>query len=97
MTWNAQDQGEWARLAIDSWALGMDAGAVMWLRTLRIMAGGARGNREAQAMVDEKLAASLEMASRMMLRPVTGPAAARHALAPYASRIRANRKRLGRG
>lgn len=97
MTWNAKEQGEWARLAVDGWMLGMEAGAVMWLRTVRLMAGGASADREARAMVDEKVLASVEAVTRMMFRPVTTAAAMRHAMTPYASRVSANRKRLGRG
>ncbi len=88
---------DWTKLTMESWSLGMEAGAVMWLRTMRIMAGGAIGERETRRMVDEKLAANMEAATQMWLSPITSAATARNAMAPYRARVKANRKRLGKG
>ena len=48
------DPTAWTRLAFDSWALSVDAASVIWLRSLRLMAGGKLAEREAERMVKER-------------------------------------------
>lgn len=85
-------------LAMESWMLGFEAASVMWLRGLRIMAGGKLAEREAERMVREKLVANA------MLWPVLtlggfGPSPEElgaRTLAHYRKPVRANRRRLSR-
>jgi hypothetical protein len=84
----------WPELAIDSWMLGMDAASVMWLRSLRLMAGGPAAEREARRMITEKLTAAATLPAAI------GTATAAEAIAAatldhYGKPVRANRRRLG--
>ena len=54
-------------LMLDSWALAFDAGAVMWLRGIRLMSGGRLAEREAQRMVTEKVVANMTLLPALML------------------------------
>ena len=90
----------WPGLMTDSSLLMVDAGAVMMLRTWRLMAGGTAASLEAERMLSEKVAASFELAGALATaaargRPHTPEAAARKALTVYSRRVKANRKRLG--
>lgn len=90
----------WPGLMTDAALLSAEAGAVMMLRTWRLMAGGAAAEAEAGRMVGEKVAAGFELAGALAAaaasgRPHTPEAAARKALSLYSRRVRANRKRLG--
>ena len=89
----------WPRLMTDSSLLMADAGAVMMLRTWRIMAGGAAAALETEWMLVEKMEAGLELAGALagaavIGRPHSPHAAARKALTVYGRHVRANRKRL---
>ncbi|WP_118858047.1 hypothetical protein [Sphingomonas mesophila] len=84
----------------DAAILSAEAGAVMLLRTFKLMAGGAAASREAERMVGEKVAAGFELAGALSAaaargRPHTPDSAARKALSVYRRHVRANRKRLG--
>ena len=88
----------WESLAMGTWLLSMEAAQVMWLRSLRIMAGGKIGQNEAQRMISEKLLANA------LLWPAL--AAGGFAQSPeqigartlqhYGKPVRANRRRLSR-
>ena len=93
---SANDYAEWNALALQSWSLWADASAVMMLRTMRLMGGGKLAEREAQAMVSEKVAAFGEAALGMAFAAPLSAASAREALKPYERRVRANRRRLGK-
>ncbi|GAB5351532.1 MAG: hypothetical protein CL575_10605 [Altererythrobacter sp.] len=92
------DPTAWTRLAFDSWALSFDAASVVWLRSLRIMAGGKLAEREAERMVKEKVVANL------LLWPYLwqgGPfqsaqELSTRALRHYSGPVQANRRRLSR-
>ena len=89
----------WPRLMTDSSRLMADAGAVMMLRTWRIMAGGTAAAIETERMLAEKVDAGIELAGALAGAAVTGRphsphAAARKALTVYGRHVRANRKRL---
>ncbi len=86
----------WSKIMIDSTLMGMDAWAVMGLRTMKIMTGGRGAEREAQRMVGEKLAAGFEYAAALSGGTIRTPeAAARKAVAIAGGKVRANRRRLG--
>ncbi len=69
--------------------LAFEAQQAMWLRALKLSAGGAAGDREAERMVTEKVAAAQQAATRMMLgaAPVT-------IIRGYRRKVRANVRRL---
>ena len=88
-----------AQFAFDSWMLGMEAANVIWLRSMRMMGGGALAQREAQLMVSEKLTAGASLP--FVLWPLIASGAqpetvAKKALAHYSKPVRANQRRLSR-
>lgn len=86
----------WSKIMIDSTLMGMDAWAVMGLRTMKIMTGGRAAEREAQRMVGEKFAAGFELAAALSGGTIRTPkAAAKKAVAIAGGKVRANRRRLG--
>lgn len=79
--------------------LGADVQRVMTLRMMRIAGGGEIGQREAQLMVTEKMAAFGEAQLAAATALATGKSlkiAHQRALAPYRSHVRANRRRLAK-
>ena len=50
----------WIALTLKAMQVGFDAQNVIFLRMMRLSAGGARGQSEARRMVSEKIAASTE-------------------------------------
>jgi hypothetical protein len=50
----------WIALTLKAMQVGFDAQNVIFLRMMRLSAGGARGQSEAGRMVSEKIAASVE-------------------------------------
>ena len=89
---------EWARLAFNTWQLSFEAASVVWLRSLRIMAGGRLAEREAERMVREKLVSGMMLWPALMaggLSQTPGQLSAR-ALSHYSASVRANRRRLAR-
>jgi hypothetical protein len=86
----------WARLTLDAWSLGIEASAVIGLRTMKLAAGGSAAEAEAKRMVEEKLVAGIELQQRAMtgglgLSPATATA---HTIAHYRRKVRANQRRL---
>ncbi len=69
----------------------IEAQQVVLLRTLKVLAGGAAGRREALAMVTEKIAEA-QYACGSLALGATAEAVARR----YRARVRANLKRLSR-
>lgn len=95
----ARRKDPWTSLAFDSWALGLEASSVIGLRMMKLAAGGAAAQAEAQLMVGEKVAAGLTlpmlaMTGRLGASP---PAIASGSLAHLRKKVRANRRRLAKG
>ena len=91
-------QAEGMDIGLKTWILGFEAAQVMWLRSGVIAMGGARGEREARRMVEEKMAAN----TAFFWTVATGGAGSspeavgRKALRHYGGRVRANGRRLRR-
>ncbi len=86
---------DWFNIAASGWALSAEAGMVMWLRTMRIMAGGALGQREALRMVSEKWEANAELATKLAGSVWPTPeATARRSISHYRGKVSANKRRL---
>jgi hypothetical protein len=89
----------WIGIGLDAWRLGLEATAVVGLRTLKIAQGGAPGSAEAELMVREKIAAGIALQA-MALRGGLGstPASAcARTLTHYRRKVNANRRRLIKG
>ena len=80
------------------WMLGAEASSVMALRTMKLAAGGAAANAEAELMIREKFAAGVELAKQAMFGQLGGtmPGIGSKAVAGYRRKVRANRRRLSR-
>lgn len=86
---------DWFNIAASGWALSAEAGTVMWLRTMRIMAGGALGQREAMRMMSEKWEANAELAMKLAGNLSDSPEeATRKSIRHYRGKVSANRRRL---
>jgi hypothetical protein len=82
----------------EAWALGLEASAVIGLRTLKLAQGGRAAEQEAQRMVTEKIEAAIEVGQatlRGASRGADAPLLARRALRRYGRKVSANRRRLG--
>lgn len=90
---------DWPQLALEGSMLWAEMTMVIWLRSLRIMTGGKRAEREAERMVSEKIAASWAFLPAMIAGGMTQSPEmlTRRALAFYGTPVRANRRRLSRG
>ena len=94
----ARRQADWTDIGLKTWFLGFEAAQVMWLRGWVIASSGARGEREARRMIEEKLAAN----SAFCWTLATGGAGCspetvgRKALRHYGGKVRANSRRLKR-
>ena len=88
----------WPELAIEGWWLGAEMSAVIWLRSLRMMAGGRLASREAERMVSEKLSAAMTLMPAIMAGGIGQSAeeATARAIAHYRTPVRATRKLLSR-
>ncbi len=86
----------WLRLGWNAWALGMEASAVIGLRTMKIAAGGAAAEAEALRMVSEKVEAAAALQAMAMTGALgfTAQAASSKAVAHYRRKVQANRRRL---
>ena len=71
--------------------LALESQQVMWLRAMKLSAGGIAGDREAKLMVSEKLAAAQQAAAKSMLG-----AAPIGIVRGYRRKVRANVRRLSR-
>lgn len=88
----------WPELMVEGWMLGAEMSAVMWMRSLRIMAGGPLAQREAQRAVSEKLSAGMTLFPAIMAGGIGQSAeeATARAITHYRALVRANRRRLSR-
>ena len=85
-------------LAIDGWALGMEASAVVGLRVTKLLGGGTEAACEAQRMIEEKLDAAIgiQMLALTGGLGATPMSATAESLRHYGRKVRANRRRLSR-
>ena len=88
----------WIGIGFDVWRLGLEASAVIGLRTLRIAQGGDAATSEAERMVSEKLEAGIALSALAVsgglgMMPTTATA---RTLAHVRRKVRANRRRLAR-
>jgi hypothetical protein len=89
----------WLALSAQAAALGWESQRVIGLRLMRMAAGGARGQAEAQRMVTEKVAALAEAQAVVTASAFGGGSshgAGKKVLDVYGKRVRANRRRLSR-
>jgi hypothetical protein len=86
----------WLRLGLGAWSLGAESSAVIGLRVMKMAAGGAAAEMEAQRMVREKVQAGLAIQTMALTGAlgVTPHGAAAKTLAHYRRKVRANRRRL---
>lgn len=92
-------ENPWLTLTLNTFKLSIEAQSVIALRMLRLAAGGARGQAEAQRMVTEKAAAAAQAqiaAAAALLSGREHHVAAGRALRIYKKRVRANKRRLSR-
>jgi hypothetical protein len=94
----AKRRDPWTSLAFDSWSLGLEASTVIGLRMMKLAAGGAAAQAEAQLMVGEKMAAGLTLPMLVMTGQLgaSGSAIASGSLAHLRKKVRANRRRLSK-
>ena len=87
-----------AQLSWDAWSLGIEASAVIGLRTLRIAGGGDPDGVEARRMVSEKIEAAMALQTLAFSGALglTAVSATSGALKHYRRKVRANRRRLQR-
>ena len=71
--------------------LAAESQQVIWLRTMKLAAGGAKAESEAYRMVSEKLLAGGFETGRLMFGAPSDSVVKR-----YRSKVRANRRRLSR-
>jgi hypothetical protein len=89
----------WFALSSQAALLGLEAQRVMALRLMRLAAGGARGQAEAQRMITEKVAALVEAQAGAVVGAIEGRGAQRigkKAVGVYKRRVKANGRRLSR-
>ena len=88
----------WLRLTMDAWTLGLEASSVIGLRTMKLAAGGAAAQAEANLMVNEKIASTLSLQAQAFRggMGLTPHRAAARTLAHYRRKVRANQRRLSK-
>ena len=87
----------WLALTLRTMQLGFDAQNVIFLRMMRLSAGGARGQSEARRMISEKIAASAEAQATAVSGVMAGrneAAVAGQVVRRLQKRVRANKRRL---
>lgn len=92
------DLTSWTNLAVDSWMLSCEATSVMWLRGLRLMAGGKPAEHEMQRMVQEKFVANMMLLPFLMVGGAnqTPQQLSARAISHYRKPVLENRRRLSR-
>lgn len=86
----------WADAAIDTWALGIEASAVIGLRIAKVAMGGKAADDEIRLMIAEKMQSASElqvdaMTGRLGQTPLAGT---QNVLRHYRRKVAANRRRL---
>ena len=94
----ARSRNPWFGIGMSAWSLGLEAQAVIGLRTLKIAAGGAAGEAEARRMVAEKIDAGVALQTLAVTGGLgfTPHGAAAKTLTHYRRKVRANRRRLSK-
>jgi hypothetical protein len=94
----AKRRDPWTSLTFDSWSLGLEASTVIGLRLIKLAAGGAAAQAEAQLMVGEKVATGMTLPMLAMTGQLgaSGQAIAAGSLAHLRKKVRANRRRLSK-
>ncbi len=90
--------GGWFGLGLDMWMLGIESSSVIALRTMKMAAGGAAADDEAQRMVSEKMWAGMDLCQRAAFGQLgtSMPGVATAAVAGYRKKVRANQRRLSK-
>lgn len=89
----------WLKYGLDAWLVGLEASSVIALRSMQAAAGGVKAQAECQRMIQEKIAAAIEL----QIRAATGGlgftphGVARKTLLHYRRKVRANKRRLLKG
>jgi hypothetical protein len=89
----------WIALTLKAMHVGFDAQNVIFLRMMRLSAGGPRGQSEARRMVFEKIAASVEAQAAAVSGVIAGRDEAvvvGEVIRGLQKRVRANKRRLSR-
>jgi len=71
--------------------LGLEAQQVVWLRLMKLSAGGPDANRESVTMVSEKMTASIEAGRALMLG-----GSPKSVVQGYRRKVRSNARRLSK-
>jgi uncharacterized RmlC-like cupin family protein len=89
----------WLSLSFKAFQLAVEAQSVIALRMLRLAAGGANAQAEANRMVTEKILAAAEAQTAAAVAAMQGSkthVVAGKAVNAYGKRVRANKRRLSR-
>ena len=89
----------WIAMSWEAARLGWEAQSVIMLRMMKLALGGARGQKEARRMLQEKIAAAGEAAIAATSAAASAGSqstATRKVLRVYKKRVRANKRRLTR-
>jgi hypothetical protein len=83
-------------LGFEAWRLGLEASAVIGLRSARLAVGDARAVAEADLMIREKIASAMELGGQALggRLGATPEAATSRVLTHYRRKVRANLRRL---
>ncbi len=98
MAGKTNEPPDWMALGINSWMLAMESAWVIQMRLMKIAVGGAGAQAEATRMVSEKVAANIDLGTKMMTGRLgtggvkTGAAVVKH----YAGPVKANARRLSK-
>ncbi|WP_347976499.1 hypothetical protein [Bosea vestrisii] len=71
--------------------LAFESQHAIWLRTIKLCAGGTAGDREARLMVDEKVSAAMQATGKLMAGAHPGSV-----VKAYRRKVRANVRRLSK-
>jgi hypothetical protein len=88
----------WLRVGFGVWSLGVEACAVVGLRTFKIAAGGPAAQAEAGQMIREKIEAGWTLQTLAMTGGLgySVPGAAAKTISHYRRKVRANQRRLAK-
>jgi hypothetical protein len=89
----------WIALTLKAMQVGFDAQNVIFIRMMRLSAGGTRGQSEARRMVSEKIGASVEAQAAAISGIIAGrieTLVAGQVIRGLQKRVRANKRRLSR-
>ena len=96
MARKGNEAADWMALGMNSWMLGLESAWVIQMRLVKIAAGGAAGKAEASRMVSEKVAANIDLASKMATGGLGsgGTKTAEAIVKHYSGPVKANARRL---